>query len=341
MAKTTRVEARFYDTAAWDAVNCRLCHVQCSIAPSRSGTCGVRTNRDGKLYSDVYGKVSQVHLVDAVRLPLYHEHPNAEWLSVGTKGCNLRCPFCNTFEVSQIGGVRTEPVSPAALVARAEKAKARGISFGVNEPVIAHEFVIDTFKAARASGLRTHVATSGTWAEDPFTEVLAHTDAFTFGIKGFDAARLNNECGGQLEFILKNIEAAIAQGKHVEFTYLPIERDDGWREETAALRDWIAGRDAARPVIILGMEPAFTWKSERSNPDNLRQAHGILAEKVDWVYIAEPGLGAHDTKCRQCGWTLVRRDDNRAYVGPIPGEDKCPQCGAPLPFGNCLVPVAG
>ncbi|MBX3730311.1 MAG: radical SAM protein [Candidatus Sumerlaeia bacterium] len=326
-----RVEGRFFEAADWDTVECRLCPHLCQIAPSRTGACGVRSNRDGRLITDNYGKVADERAVDATVLPLYHYYPASRWLRIGMKGCNMRCPFCNTFSFSQLAGVRTLGRSAADLVAAAEAQGLRGISFGVNEPLVSHEFVVDVFRLARQRGLHTHIATSGTWCLDPYREIVEVTDALTFGFKGFDGGYLLGECGGHLEFAMQNLATAVRHGRHVEATLLVMDGQANWREQAGEFGKWLAGIDTEIPAVLLGIEPAFAWKGEQTSRESLFEVRDLLLGHLRSVYIHDPELGFMDTACRECGRLLVRR----GLAGTIlthGAEGGCPNCGAALPF---------
>ena len=49
-------EAMFYKKGENQEVNCFLCHHRCTIKQGKKGICGVRENREGTLYSLVFGK---------------------------------------------------------------------------------------------------------------------------------------------------------------------------------------------------------------------------------------------------------------------------------------------
>lgn len=328
-----RTEARFYERGSWDTTTCRLCPHLCSIAPSRSGTCGVRTNRNGLLYLDSYGKVAALEAVSACELPLYHYRPESRWLSVGMQGCNFRCGFCNTFRLSQLAGARTQPMMPRDLVAHATAMEVDGISFGGNEPVIAHEYVTDCFRAARSAGLATHAATNGSWMEDPFEEILPLTDAMTFGVKGFDERFLLGECGGRLEGLKSNVLVAHARGVHVEVAYLVIEAHEDWREQLALFAFWLRGISPEIPVILLGLEQAFSWKQPATSNSALAEAHEILGQQLPHVFASHRALGLMDTRCASCGRVLVRRGAGGTLIAPG-AETRCPGCGTGVPYAE-------
>lgn len=328
-----RVEARFWATADWDTANCQLCPHLCSIAPSRTGSCGVRSNRNGILYCDNYGKPAIVQRTEAADLPLYHFKPRSDWLLVGMKGCNMRCPFCNTYQFSQIGGVQTSARTPENIVRETLEGGMAGVAFGVNEPLVSHEFVVDVFHQCRAAGVNTFLASAGAWNEEAFEEILECTDAITFGFKGFDEMFLTNECGGHLDVIQHNLQAALSRNLHVETSYLVIQSHPGWREQADAFADWLSSLDTSVPVIVLRLEKAFSWREESTSVPCVREVRDRLAEKLDFVYLHEKDQGLMDTPCPECGRILVRR----GLAGTVPAaglerKDSCPSCGAPLPF---------
>lgn len=326
-----RVEARYWESGAWDTVTCRLCPHLCSIAPSRTGSCGVRANRDGRLYLETHGKVTRVETVDAAELPLFHYRPAERWVRLAMKGCNLRCPYCNTATYSQLGAARIVPATASDFIDRARADHAIGLSFGVNEPAVAHEYVADVFERARREDLATHLATAGVWSCDPFVEMLQLLTAVTFGLKGFNERALMGECGAHLPVVLENIATALTRPVFVEITYLVNDTAPDWREQLEAFGTWLARQNATTPVVLMRLEKDFSWKGPSTAPTSMREAHALLREHLRHVYVAEPAIGLADTRCGNCGNVLIRRDGRTHPLVGV-GEVGCPHCGASLPF---------
>lgn len=325
-----KMVARHCVSGEWDQVTCHICPHLCVVAPSRIGLCGVRSNRNGILYADSYGKIGPSQLVPSHALPLYHYRPSAQWLLVSMRGCLMRCPFCNTAQASQTGSVRSESVVPDELVKRAHEARAGGIAFGVNEPAIAHEYVVDVFRKARAAGLDTHLATSGSWMPGPFAEALDQTTALTVGLKGFDGDFLRQDCGGHLEVILENIETAIKERRAIEITYLVIEAHEDFLDQAERFAAWLAGVNHRVPVVLLAQEPAYLWESVKTSRDALLEARRILRRKVAHVYI-DDAQAHQETACTRCGQVLMRRGPQGLAVMEMP-HGRCPNCNTPAPF---------
>lgn len=335
---TNKVEARFFERTGWDNVSCRLCPHLCSIAPSRSGACGVRTNRSGTLYLDTYGRLSHREPVYSDDLPLYHYKPGSSWMQVGSRGCTMRCPFCNTWKQSQVAGAIAAPVSPDQIVAETAAGRLCGISFGVNEPAHLHEFVVDTFAAARHAGLDTHVATSGMWCAAPLREIAPYLSAATIGLKGFNDSFYQSELGGDLATVRGAIEVFAALGIHLELTWLVIPGRTDSEREARDLMSFLAAQGVSPPIILIPYEPSFTW-AETTQPGTLASLQAFRARLKGYtgaVYEAHPDSAENNTRCTKCGRTLVRRGMARLVITSAPEtgrpKSQCPTCGTPVPY---------
>lgn len=51
-----------YEKLSENRVQCHLCAHRCKIKEGKRGICGVRENREGMLYSLVYGKIIAEHI---------------------------------------------------------------------------------------------------------------------------------------------------------------------------------------------------------------------------------------------------------------------------------------
>jgi pyruvate formate lyase activating enzyme len=60
------------------------------------------------LYTLIYNRVSAVHADPIEKKPLYHFYPGSCILSLGTLGCNFRCPGCQNWQISHAGSDRLE-----------------------------------------------------------------------------------------------------------------------------------------------------------------------------------------------------------------------------------------
>ena len=118
-------EAMFYEKLNDKKVHCFLCSHHCNIAPDKFGICGIRKNKDGKLYTYVYKEVIASHVDPIEKKPLYHFIPGSNSYSIATIGCNFKCSFCQNWQISQVSK-RNEDVigyelSPEEVVREAKK----------------------------------------------------------------------------------------------------------------------------------------------------------------------------------------------------------------------------
>src|SRR5574340_1293641 len=95
-------EALLYEKQNNGQVKCALCSHRCQIAAGSRGICGVRENREGILYSLVYGQVIAEHVDPIEKKPLFHFLPGSLSFSIATAGCNFSCAFCQNHEISQM-----------------------------------------------------------------------------------------------------------------------------------------------------------------------------------------------------------------------------------------------
>jgi len=79
---------------------CELCFHHCNLSEGQTGFCRARAYRDGVIVPLNYGKLTSLALDPIEKKPLRRFHPGSLILSVGSFGCNLRCPFCQNHEIS-------------------------------------------------------------------------------------------------------------------------------------------------------------------------------------------------------------------------------------------------
>ena len=78
---------------------CPYCHHHCTLQEGKTGFCRVRTLQDGKNVCGNYGFLTSLALDPIEKKPLNRFYPGTTILSLGSYGCNLRCPFCQNLLV--------------------------------------------------------------------------------------------------------------------------------------------------------------------------------------------------------------------------------------------------
>ena len=99
---------------AGTAAVCGVCPRRCRLSPGALGSCGARRNLDGVVVPEGYGRLTSLALDPIEKKPLARFMPGTYVLSAGSYGCNLRCPFCQNWEISQAGekDARWREISP-------------------------------------------------------------------------------------------------------------------------------------------------------------------------------------------------------------------------------------
>jgi len=278
-------EARFYKKISGDRVQCELCPHFCLIELGKSGFCRARKNIEGKLYSLIYGEVTSVAMDPIEKKPLYHYHSGEYILSIGTKGCNLVCPFCQNWSISQDINAPSRNFISGEVIKLAKENKSFGIAYTYNEQFIWYEFVYDTARLAKENGLSNVLVTNGMVNLAPLEEILPFIDAMNIDIKSIDGQRYEDVCRGNLEAIQEVIKRS-ARSCHVELTNLIVPGFNDREEDFRKLVDWIY--DNLGDSVVLHFSryfPCYKFTAPLTSPSVLKLAESIAKKKLKYVYL--------------------------------------------------------
>ena len=240
--------------------NCELCFHRCKLDEGQTGLCQARGCRDGRIVPLNYGKLTGLALDPIEKKPLRRFHPGSLILSVGSFGCNLRCPFCQNHEISMAseGELHTPQFSPEQLADRAAKLVPRGnigVAYTYNEPLIGYEYVRDCAALIRERGLVNVLVTNGMIEEAPWRALLSSIDAANIDLKGFTAAWYK-KLGGDLDTVKRSIMLA-AERCHTEVTTLLVPGENDSVDEIRELAHWLAGVDPDIPLHLSRFFPRY------------------------------------------------------------------------------------
>ena len=282
-------EASYYERLSGKAVQCLLCPNQCVLSPSQWGTCKARKNIDGKLYSMVYGKIAAVHVDPVEKKPFFHVLPGSKAFSIGTTGCNMRCVFCQNWEISQAfpGNLTTQSATPEQIVASAKASGAKAIAFTYNEPVISYEYMLDIAKLAKTKGLKILVVSSGYINEKPLKELLQYIDAYKVDLKAFNEKFYRKLTGGRLEPVLETLKTIKQSGVWLEIVNLLVPGENDSDEELRAMARWIKKNlGDGVPLHFSRFFPQYKLKNlPPTPPETLVRARQIAMEEgLKYVY---------------------------------------------------------
>ncbi|HAL92466.1 MAG TPA: AmmeMemoRadiSam system radical SAM enzyme [Verrucomicrobia bacterium] len=234
-------EALWYEKLAGGLVRCMLCPHSCRLPEGRIGRCRVRQNVGGKLYSLSYGRLATAHVDPIEKKPFFHVLPGSRAYSIATPGCNLRCLFCQNWEISQMypWEVRTSKASPEQVVAEALRSGAESIAFTYSEPTIFYEYMLDIAKLAQAKGLKTLVVSAGYIQPEPLQALLPHIDAYKVDFKAFNPEFYTELTGGSRDPVLQAMKTIRASGVWLEVVNLLVTGQNDGEEEVRQLARWV------------------------------------------------------------------------------------------------------
>lgn len=308
---------------------CELCPRHCVIKPGRHGFCLHRFNENGELKAEQYGQVAALGMDPIEKKPLYHFHPGRNILSVGANGCNLACKFCQNWHLSA-GEASTRYVSPEQLADQAGKKASIGLAFTYNEPMIWFEYILDTAALLRPRGLAVVLVSNGYLEQAPFDELIDWVNAINVDVKG-DESFYRELTDGHAEPVRRNVEEAVRRGVHVEVTHLLVTGANDEEEKMRELVDWLSSISRKVPLHISRYFPNHKYHAAPTSASMIELAVSIAREKLDFVYAGNIQLAdAADTKCPQCGTTVVERLGYHTVVVGVTGEGACGECGADL-----------
>lgn len=329
-------EARFYRKQTDQKVECFLCAQHCHIKHGKKGKCGVRENRDGTLWSLVYGRLIAQHIDPIEKKPLFHFLPGTRSYSIATAGCNFRCLFCQNADISQspweLGSIFGERVAADAVVEQAARANCASISYTYTEPTIFMEYALDVARLARDKGIRNVFVSNGYMTQDSLEAAAPVLDAANVDLKAFSDRFYAEQCGAHLDPVLRTIERMRRLGIWVEVTTLVIPGLNDGEGELRALARFLVSVDKQIPWHISRFHPTYKLTDRPPTPvATLQRARRIgLEEGLHYVYTGNvPGDEGESTYCHHCGAVLLERVGFATERGHLK-DGKCSMCQTPL-----------
>ncbi len=224
---------------------CPVCPHFCSLKEGELGFCRARRARNGVVVDENYGRITSIALDPIEKKPFARFYPGSKVLSVGSYGCNLRCPFCQNASIACADESTTswKEVFPSQLVGLALEAQADGnigIAYTYNEPLVGYEFIRDTGKMAHEVGLKNVLVSNGMINPGPFSELINLIDAANIDLKGF-SQKFYDIVDGDFECVKRTITTLATESLcHLEVTTLIIPGLNDSEEEIDAAAKWLA-----------------------------------------------------------------------------------------------------
>lgn len=275
---------------------CDVCFRQCKLEEGMTGFCGGRSCRDGQIVAANYGRLTSVALDPIEKKPLKMFMPGSQILSLGSYGCNLRCPFCQNSSISWSQKAfeykdKAEFYEPEEIVKTALSLRPRGnigIAFTYNEPLVGYEFVRDTARLVKEAGLQNVLVTNGTASQKILEQILPYIDAMNIDLKAFTDRFYRDFIGGDFQMV-KDFITTAAGDCHVELTTLVIPGKNDSEQEMRELSAWVAALENQTgkkiPLHITRFFPAFKLTDRDPTPVNtILRLVEVARENLEFVF---------------------------------------------------------
>ncbi len=329
-------KALYWESLENNRARCNLCPRRCVLSPNQKGYCRARKNIGGKLYTLTYGQPVAIHVDPIEKKPLAHVYPGSKSFSIATAGCNLKCKFCQNWEISQLDAerVKVKYVPPEKIVALAKETGSRTIAFTYTEPVIFYEYMLDIAKLAREEGIDCVMHSAGFINEEPLREITPYLTAANIDLKGFKEKFYAAFCEGTLKDTLNTLKILKEEGVWIEITNLLIPGANDSEEDILNLCRWVKenlGEDT--PIHFSRFYPMYKLTNLSPTPiSSLVRARDIaVKEGLKFIYIGNiPQHIGEDTHCPACGKLLVKRI-GYTILKNLLKKGKCSFCGEKIP----------
>ncbi len=312
-------------------IKCELCPTECELDNYQTGGCRVRINRDGVLYSLVYGNPCSVAIDPIEKKPFYHVLPASKAFSVATVGCVLGCIFCQNWQISQASpeDTDTHDLPPDDLVRQSLFYGCKSIAYTYTEPTVFYEYMYDSSVVAREYGIKNTVHTCGYINEKPLRALSKYLDAACVDLKAFTEGFYAKLCGGRLKPVLDSLVVLKDEAVWIEITNLVIPTHNDDLKKVSEMCRWIVknlGPDV--PIHFSRFWPHYKLKNLPPTP--LETLEGAWKTAHDagmrYAYIGNIRSNAENTLCPACGKILIERIGYSIRQNNII-KGKCRYCG--------------
>jgi len=313
-------------------IRCNLCVHHCILKEHQLGICGVNQNIGGKLINLVYGKPVSINIDPIEKKPLYHFLPGSHSLSIGTVGCNLQCPFCQNWHISQTHNTdKIKYHSPEQIIKTAIDNNCRSISFTYNEPTIFYPYAREIALLGKDNNIKNVFVTNGLMSDEVISDLKNCADACNIDLKSPDADFYKKMLKAPFK-IFDNIIKIKTTGVWFELTTLLIPGENDSTQDIRKIIDFIKEHlGTETPWHISAFHPDYKMMDKKMTTKlNLAIAYEMALEQgLKYVYIGNIAF-ENNTNCSACGSILVQRERYKIKVNKD-FKGICPECNLQIP----------
>lgn len=322
-------------------VRCLACARRCSLPLEGVGYCKAVVSHQGELYSTAFGVIGEASVTPIENKPIFHYRPGSRVWSIGGLGCNLRCRFCQNWELAfqdgtKAAGLADPNLTPLQAVHLALARGCDGIAWTFNEPSISPMYVYESAQLAHEAGLFTVYVTNGLMSDEALTFLGPWIDVYRVDVKSL-SPEFYERVGAMThtERILPIAKRAKEEfGIHVETVtnLMP-----GWNDSDDQVRciaDGIADAlGEMTPWHLTSFVPyALMTDVAPTPPSTLARARSI-GRRAGLQYVYTDSFAAPATAfttCPRCGALAIERSAGLVSLRSITPTGNCAVCGFEL-----------
>jgi pyruvate formate lyase activating enzyme len=322
-------------------VACLACTRGCVLHDGSVGYCSAVTCDEGDLYSTAYGVIGEISVTPIENRPVYHYAPGSRVLCLGGIGCNLRCAFCQNWEIAfrdaRHGGGLTEPnLSPEHAIALALARGCAGIAFTFNEPSISPAYTLDFARLAHEAGLFTVFVTNGMMTHAALDLLGPWIDVYRIDVKSLEPGFYRRVAATErIADVLPVAQRAKEEfGVHVEAVtnLMPSLNDsnDHLKRLAASLAERLGSET---PWHLSSYVPYAHMRHIPPTPAatlHRARAWGVEAG-LRFVYTDDPAAPeTAQTRCPTCDTLIIARQGHHVTLHALTPQGACALCGTTL-----------
>ncbi|BCG65892.1 MAG: pyruvate formate lyase activating enzyme [Methyloprofundus sp.] len=316
-------------------IQCDLCPRFCKLHADQRGLCFVRQNLQQQIVLTSYGRSSGFAVDPIEKKPLNHFYPGSPVFSFGTAGCNLACKFCQNWDISKSREMDSlmSLAEPEMIAAKAKELRCLSVAYTYNDPVIFHEYAIDTAMACRELGIKSVAVSAGYVCPDPRAEFYQYMDAANIDLKAFTEHFYHKITGGHLAAVLDTLQYIYHDTSvWLELTTLIIPDENDSSAELEQMTQWVVENLGPEvPIHFSAFHPDWKMRDKQRTPlASLLNARDIaLKNGIQYAYVGNVHhKEADSTFCHACGQLLIGRDWYQLSEWNLDAQGRCNICGA-------------
>lgn len=327
------VRGEFFTPLENGRVRCDICPRACTLHDGQRAFCFIRQAQNGAVVLTSYGRSTGFCIDPIEKKPLNHFFPGSAILSFGTAGCNLGCKFCQNWDISKAHEVArlSSRASPEAIARAAQQQGCTSVAFTYNDPVIFHEYAIDTAQACHELGIKAVAVTAGYHSPAARKNFYQFMDAANVDLKAFTEEFYHKTCYGHLDPVLDTLRYIKEEtGVWLEVTTLLIPGLNDSDDELKRLSEWFLktlGADV--PLHFSAFHPDFKMMEVSPTPPEtlVRAQKSAQSAGLRYVYTGNVNdKRGQSTYCPSCQTCVIGRNWYNLYEWGLQ-SGRCAKCG--------------